>query len=79
MNDDTLQKTLLQYMQQHELQWGIYLAMIHVKSSQFCFRVAFEFDVDEKAHEYVFIFQGKRKCVYVGEYDIIYVEIMEEY
>lgn len=84
MNKDTLQEKLLQYMQQRELQWGIYLATIEVRSSRFRFRVAFEFDIEdnedeEKAREYVFIFQGKREGVFVGEYDIVNVEFMQEY
>ena len=79
MNNHTIQDTLLQYMLQRELQWGIYLATIQVKSSLFRFRVAFEFDIDEKEHEYVFIFQGKNGGIFVGEYDIINVEIMQEY
>lgn len=85
MNKDTLQEALLLYMQQRELQWGIYLATIQVKSSLFCFKVAFEFDIEhdkddvEKAHEYVFIFQGKRRGIFVGDYDIINIEFMQEY
>ena len=78
---DTLEKTIHEYVDKHNVEYGQYVAVVKVIGNNFTFRVAFEHyvDVDDNGntYEYVDIFKGRKEGTYCGEYSIKYIECLQ--